>query len=327
MKNTPPDSPTESPWTHRLVVATTIVALLPIAVGALTTTLQAGMAFLDWPTSDGHNMLLYDWFADLRAGRVDKAVEHGHRLAGMVIGLFGIALVVVAWRTNTRAEVRWLATAILCGIVAQGLLGGLRVVEDERLLAMLHGQFAAVVFSLLAVTWIVSERRWAKSGDGPEQANVGRLLPLAAVTPVVLVLQYFLGGLLRHFGTALFEHIGLALIAYGMVVAASVTALVSGSGWLRRSGLWMLLAVHAQVGLGVAAFVLRFGFAPTGYVAVVRSSSQIVVASAHTVIGMVLLSTTVVYLVKVARLAYATRESHARVPAPGLPSLVEGGTA
>lgn len=312
------------------MVATTLVALLPIVVGALTTTLQAGMAFLDWPTSDGHNMLLYDWLRDLREGRVDKFVEHGHRLAGMVIGLFGIALVTVAWSTPTRSEVRWLATAILGCIIAQGLLGGLRVIEDERKLALLHGQFAAVVFSLLAVTWIVSDGRWldvAAGTDEPSGGNVNRLLPLAMITPVVLILQYVLGGLLRHLGLAMHEHVGLALLAYGLVIAASVTALTSGLGWLRRSGVWMLLAVHGQMALGGAAFVTKYGFPPSGVVGVPRAPLQIAVASAHTVVGMILLSTSVVCLVKVVRVVRLQGESLPIESAVGLdaPLRAEGG--
>ena len=49
------------PLVHRFAVATCFVALLPIGIGTLVTTLRAGMAFTDWPTSDGQNMLLYPW--------------------------------------------------------------------------------------------------------------------------------------------------------------------------------------------------------------------------------------------------------------------------
>ena len=83
------------PIVHRLAVATCCVALLPIAIGTLVTTLRAGMAFADWPTSDGHSMLLYPWLNDVR--NIDRFTEHGHRLAGMVIGITSIALVAVAY--------------------------------------------------------------------------------------------------------------------------------------------------------------------------------------------------------------------------------------
>src|SRR4029077_1253942 len=93
---------------HRLAVLTACVALLPILVGAVVTTKDAGMAFRDWPSSDGYNMFLYPWLES--AGK--KFLEHGHRLAGIVIGLSSMALAVVAFRCEPRAWVRLLAYGV-----------------------------------------------------------------------------------------------------------------------------------------------------------------------------------------------------------------------
>src|ERR1700679_313030 len=103
------------PWFHRFAVLTLCVAVVPIVVGALVTTLGAGMAFPAWPSSDGHNMLLYPWLKS--AG--DKFLEHGHRLAGMLIGLVSIALTITAWRVERRTWVKWLATGVLFGVCLQ----------------------------------------------------------------------------------------------------------------------------------------------------------------------------------------------------------------
>src|SRR5580700_9325361 len=83
-----------------LAIATAGAALLPIVVGALVTTLDAGMAFRDWPTSDGQGMLTYPWLKS--AG--DKFVEHGHRLAGIVIGCVSIVFACSVWLFEPR---RW----------------------------------------------------------------------------------------------------------------------------------------------------------------------------------------------------------------------------
>src|SRR6185295_2646229 len=74
-------------WLHPLAVLTACVALLPILVGAVVTTKDAGMAFRDWPSSDGYHMFLYPWLES--AG--NKFMEHGHRLGGIVIGLSSMA--------------------------------------------------------------------------------------------------------------------------------------------------------------------------------------------------------------------------------------------
>ena len=86
---------------HRVALVTAVVSLLPIALGSLVTTLGAGMAFLDWPSSDGHGMLAYPWWKS--SG--DKFVEHGHRLAGVLIGLCSVGLFVVAWIYSVERSV------------------------------------------------------------------------------------------------------------------------------------------------------------------------------------------------------------------------------
>ena len=114
-------------WLHRFAVATCCAALLPIVVGAIVTTMKWGMAFYDWPSSDGHGMFAYPWFGST----IDKFTEHGHRLAGITIGCFSIVLAACAWKTESRSWVRWLATAVLAGVILQGLLGGGRVLAND----------------------------------------------------------------------------------------------------------------------------------------------------------------------------------------------------
>ncbi len=102
-----------NPWLHRLAVMTACVALLPIVFGAMVTTADAGMAFSDWPSSDGYNMLMYPWLKS--AG--DQFVEHGHRLAGMLIGIFSIILCGAVCRCESRTWVKVVAVLILLGVI------------------------------------------------------------------------------------------------------------------------------------------------------------------------------------------------------------------
>ena len=142
-------------WLHRYAVLTAAVALLPIGMGALVTTLDAGMAFLDWPTSDGQNMFLYPWLLDFQANR-EKFVEHGHRLAGSLIGLLSIGLVALTLRRESRRWVRALSIGILAAVILQGLLGGFRVIADARVAALVHGAFASLIFSTITVFALVT---------------------------------------------------------------------------------------------------------------------------------------------------------------------------
>ena len=287
------------PWLHRFAVLTAVVALLPIVVGALVTTKDAGMAFHDWPSSDGQNMFLYPWFSS--AG--DKFLEHGHRLAGALIGLFSIGLVVFVRRVESRRFVRVTAWLILAAVILQGLIGGFRVLADQRLLALFHGSFAALVFSLICAVGLFTSRGWLMGNDqqNDRDVGVGILKPLAVVTTLIIFGQYLVGGLLRHLGTALFEHVGLAVVVSLFVLATAISALCQQDVRLRPPALMLLAILLLQLSLGAGAWVSRFGLASLGYVAVQHSPLQILLRTSHTVVGMLLLMTAVLLTLRVLR--------------------------
>ncbi|QDT66147.1 COX15/CtaA family protein [Calycomorphotria hydatis] len=276
-----------------LAVFTATLSLTPIIMGALVTTLDAGMAFLDWPTSDGENMLLYNMLLDIREGRQDKVLEHGHRLAGAFLGLVTIGLAATLWFRESRPWVRWLGVAILLGVIIQGLLGGFRVRLDERFLAMTHGAFGAVVFAAFVVVAMVTSKSWINFRSPTPDDRPRGLLPMVTALPFLILLQYSLGGVVRHLGSALFEHVGVAVIVLVFTMVTAAGALWSGERYLRGPAVMLLLIVAAQFGLGVAAWIVKYGFPPNGYVAVYGSPAQVLFRSGHTVVGMALLATSV----------------------------------
>lgn len=290
------------PGFHKLAISTIFVALTTLIFGALTTTKNAGMAFPDWPTSDGHFMITYPWLKDY-AVRWDKFLEHGHRLAGILIGIWSIALVVTAQLVEKRPRVKWLAISILLGVICQGALGGFRVQLNDRGLAMLHGIFAAIVFSLMGTLVVVTGKRWREAAKTPISKPLTAMKVMAVTALGLLCVQYVFGSLIRHRGTGLHEHLGIGIL---FPVVAFVNAIISQkceSSWLRRSS-WTLLGVASlQVALGLATWVLKYGFAATGYVAVADSTQQVIVRTVHMVWGVITLMTAVVHTVKVYRVA------------------------
>jgi cytochrome c oxidase assembly protein subunit 15 len=329
------------PLVHRTALATTIVALLPIGVGALVTSMGAGMAFRDWPSSDGQFMLTYPWLADLVRGAVHKFVEHGHRLAGMLIGVTSILLMAVVWRFERRNWVRGLATGVFACVVVQGLLGGGRVLADDPRWAMVHGNFAAIVFCLMGTLCVVTSRRWidrttvveeswrmlpasartraasATSTDAgsvrhdlrPIGGELNLLRILSVVTVVAVYGQFILGGRLRHLHDMLYEHLAGAVLVAVLVIATVVFAFCTRIGWIRAAAGWMLFFLLAQAALGAGAWVTKYGFATTGYVAVQGTSLQLALRSSHTVVGMLLLLSSAVLVLRVARLSVGVQAS------------------
>ncbi|MDA1012884.1 MAG: COX15/CtaA family protein [Planctomycetota bacterium] len=301
------------PWLHRVAVSTAALALVPIVIGALVTTLRAGMAFLDWPNSDGHNIFLYPWL--MSAG--DKFIEHGHRLAGILIGIGAIALTVVLWTWESRAWVRWIGLGALLCVIVQGLLGGMRVLQNDQSFAMIHGVFAACVFSLFGAVALFTSRGWIESQPEGVPIDVSHLKPFVLVVPVAVFGQYLLGGMIRHLGFGLHEHFGLAFLV--LLLALFVAAKCYGVHVpvIRKSAWLLVFAVGLQVMLGLATWVLKYGFPTVGFVAVHDSWQQVTSRTVHTVFGMFVLLTAVLLCLRVFRIDYLVRSRCFTPDSPG----------
>src|SRR5476649_1895406 len=74
-----------------------------VALGAFTTSIGAGMAFSDWPLSNG-SFNPHGWLTNLA-----MFAEHSHRLSAGVMSTVTIILAAWLWRTEERAWLRKLA--------------------------------------------------------------------------------------------------------------------------------------------------------------------------------------------------------------------------
>ncbi len=281
---------------HRFAwVTAALTLLLPVTSGAIVTTLKAGMVFADWPSSDGYNMLAYPWLSAAR----DEFVEHGHRLAGMTIGLLSLALSITAWCLDRRPLVRWIATGIFLSVFAQGMLGGARVRRDEQLLALVHGDFAVLVFSLMAILVLMTGPNWATRPRLKSLEDSHGVTNVALVLVVSLALQYVMGGFLRHlrdreaFAWAWMIHPWFALIVVFVTVLFVFAVRRCESPHLRRCGQALFSLAVAQSLIGLATWYVRYGLPSWGVVAQQDSIPQIIVCSLHKVVGMLTLMTSV----------------------------------
>jgi hypothetical protein len=135
---------------------------------------------------------------------------------------------------------------------------------------------------------------------------------VSACFPVVVLMQYALGGALRHLHMLRTEH---ALGAVFVLLMGSVTAtrlLISGHHLLRICGLLIASSLSLQLLLGLGAMMTRFGYADIGYVAVVGSLEQAIVCSLHTVVGMFLFASASITSLTVCGLYHSGAQSRAR---------------
>ncbi|MEM6980481.1 MAG: COX15/CtaA family protein [Planctomycetota bacterium] len=146
-------------WPSRFAVLLVCLTWPMIWVGGLVTTYDAGMSVPDWPGTYGYNLLLYPMSTWL-LGPFDLFIEHGHRLLGATLGLVAIGFLVTACYSESRTWVKWFAVAVLLAVIGQGVLGGLRVTQSARTLAMIHGCTATAFFGLCVVAALVTGRNW-----------------------------------------------------------------------------------------------------------------------------------------------------------------------
>jgi cytochrome c oxidase assembly protein subunit 15 len=175
-------------------------SVLVLQAGGFTTSIQAGMAFLDWPLSNG-SVNPPGWLTE-----IDKFAEHSHRLAATGLGLLCVALAVAHGFLERRRPVRLAAYALLGLVVLQGLLGGLRVMLD-RLNIGGEGNFKAVAFAvghavnaqlalaLLAVIATAHCRAWHQAG-----APADRRLFRVGLTAALLTLSVIIVGAVMRQG-------------------------------------------------------------------------------------------------------------------------------
>jgi heme a synthase len=299
-----------SPWPHRLAVAVACATFPLIFVGGLVTSYDAGMAVPDWPNTFGYNLFLYPWETWF-FGPWDLFIEHGHRLLGAVVGLLTIGLVVAAWRGDARTWFRRLTVVALVGVIAQGVLGGMRVSMDEVQLAKLHGCVGPAFFALAAALAAVTSRRWREARpvafDG-----AGKLRRMAVSTAALAYLQLVIGAHLRHmppnmsgaaFRTVLFFHLifAAALVAHAITLALRARSAARATGSHSRGPLVLLALVLFQVALGGATWLVKYGwpgwFVDTSvsswYTIQERSMLQASITTAHVATGSLILATTV----------------------------------
>jgi cytochrome c oxidase assembly protein subunit 15 len=283
---------------HRLAVLTAAATCVLIVFGGLVTNTGAALAVPDWPTTFGHNMFLFPW------SRMVGGVfyEHSHRLLGALVGLLTVGLAVVLWRRGGR--LRTLGVIALVGVIAQGVVGGLRVVLLTDVLAMVHGPLAQAFFALVVAIALVTSPAMARPAPAVDGATRG--LTLAAA--LLVYLQIVFGALLTHAGRIDLHLVGAVAV---FVLVPMVTARLrrTGDAVATPASRVLLGLLGIQLALGGGSYLARFSavWIPGGQL------TMLVLPVAHRLAGGLILAAAVVLAVRVlaaARPAPATMRPH-----------------
>jgi cytochrome c oxidase assembly protein subunit 15 len=174
-----------------------------VTLGAFTTTIGAGMAFADWPLSNG-SVNPHGWLTE-----IDKFAEHSHRLSGAAMGLITIILAVWLHFAEQRAWLRRLGYWALGIVIAQGYIGGRRVQLDAmhlpgfemslgQILRIPHGILAQIYVCVLFAIAAGLSQTWIESHGGASVPPSRRLRRIGGWCLVLLFVQLTVAVTMRH---------------------------------------------------------------------------------------------------------------------------------
>ena len=268
-----------------------------VMLGAFTTSIGAGMIFLDWPLSNG-SLNPDGWLTD-----VMMFAEHSHRLSAGLMSFITIGIWFAVWRGDARTWLRHVALFAVALVFVQALVGGLRVLLDHmhvgmvdtsvgRLFAMLHATLAQIYLCVLLTISLALSRPWI---EGPKINFSEPVLKLGRWCCGLLLLQLAIAAIMRHSYAGLaiptfplssvegdllpplwnfrigihFAHRVMALILTGFLIWFAVKIWQnSGTGrGLRTATGCMLLILGGQIALGASViWMTRNPYVTTGHV-------------------------------------------------------------
>ena len=255
-----------------------------------------------WKLADKANERTYTLIKS--AERLDVYVhgvlyEHSHRLIGSIVGLLTIALMVSIWAKDARKWMKWLGVIALVAVIAQGVMGGLRVTNLSRVLAIIHACFAQAFFALTASLALFTSRSWLQTSVRIETTDAARLRNLNLITLGLIYIQFIFGAVLRHTGNRLDAHLlfaGLVTIHIFLLLRRISKSYPENSSLVRLILLLSGLLV-VQLTLGFGAYLAEFTALGQG----VPPVAGVIITTAHVAIGALMLIVSVVLTLNIFR--------------------------
>lgn len=257
---------------HWFTVVVAGLAFLLIIAGGLVTSNNAGLAVPDWPTSFGSIYKI-----PRMAGGVK--FEHGHRMIAELVGLLTIVVAIWTWRVDKRRWMRGLTLGAVAGVIFQGVLGGLTVLNFlPPAISTAHAAVGQTMFCVLAAIAVFTSKSWLQEpAQRITRKEAQPLLRHCWMLIGFLYLQLILGAAFRHVWTKwgpaaanrwpaqkiihafLYPHIVNALLVIALVLYVSLRAISKHSAIpnLRRPALSLLVLLVLQLLLGFSAYITR----------------------------------------------------------------------
>ena len=232
---------------YRFAVATSCCTVLLLMAGALVTSNNAAESVPDWPLAYGK--LIPPMIGGIR-------FEYAHRVMAAIVSILTLILAIWVAAAEPRRMARRLGWTALGLIVAQALLGGVRVLVGYPALSATAHAILAQIFFLTVVGLSLYLSPWWQS-DLPQLEDSSRTVCFVTLwTTVAIVAQLVLGAAFRHGAFGIDPHLFGAGIVTMMVIwtGRSVKTQFREVRELRRGVILLHAFFGVQILLGGAAW-------------------------------------------------------------------------
>ncbi|MFY9805163.1 MAG: COX15/CtaA family protein [Candidatus Acidiferrales bacterium] len=268
---------------HRFAMATASCTVLLLMAGALVTSNDAADSVPDWPLAYGK--IIPPWVGGIR-------YEYTHRLAAGTVAILTAILAIWLARRGSRLlrNLGWTALAL---VLAQAVLGGMRVLfHDPALTATIHAILAQIFFVTVVSLALLTSGWWNSKLAELDDPGSPSVRTLSLITTAAIFVQLILGAGFRHGAFGILPHmIGAAVVLFLVIwTGRSVRKRFGAVRDLRRWGILLQAFLGTQILLGIAA-----------YWAVVQeiksaqpTATYVVLTVAHVLVGALTLAASVV---------------------------------
>jgi heme a synthase len=203
---------------YRFAVVTSICTVLLLMAGALVTSNDAADSVPDWPLAYGK--IIPPLVGGIR-------FEYAHRVVAGIVAILTLVLALWLAFTEARPVAKRLGWTALALVIAQALLGALRVKEFHPIFsATTHATLAQIFFMTTVGLALILSPWWERDLPQLEDSGTPRVRALARATTLVILAQLVLGAAYRHGAFGLAPH---------LIGAGAVTVMVIWTGRAAKS--------------------------------------------------------------------------------------------
>lgn len=240
---------------HRFAILLACMTVALLVAGALVTSNEAGDSVPDWPLSFGR------WLIPSSNFIANVRFEYSHRFVAGVVGVTTLLFGVWAHLGERGVWVKRLALIALGGVLAQAVIGGLRVLfpEHKALIAVPHAVIAQSFFAVIVSVAVFTSRSWLERRAAEPEGGRPSLRKLSVVTLAAVLVQLVLGAGFRHQAFGIIPHLaGAAAVAFLIIWTTVIVIRRHGpDAFLTRPAAAGLILLVIQVCLGMAAYFAR----------------------------------------------------------------------